>query len=200
MKILVQAKKAISAAALALLVPAAASAACSISGNITASLNPDPAGPAWKYTAVIDWNTDTRYALSHIDLWLDKAGGNCSCQNFQDALSWGSPIGTSGTSCVTGYGGELNCLGDPSIPGVTGIALKLNPLAGTCEPGTSGQGTFVFFSNLGPATIDEEALTLVDKFGTGSCFGHLSGSFPSMPCNPVGDAISPWGSVKGMFR
>lgn len=200
MRYLANAKNAVATAALALMVPAAASAACSITGNITASPNPDPAGPGWKYTAVVDWNTGTRYALSHIDLWLDVAGGACSCRNFQDAISWGPVIGTSGTSCVTTYGGELNCQGDPSIPGVLGIALKLNPLAGSCEPGTSGQGTFVFYSNLGPAAIDEDALTVVDKFGQNSCFGHLSGDFPAMPCGPVAETSSSWGSVKGMFR
>lgn len=197
---MVHARKAVLAAALALLVPAAASAACSITGTITAAPNPNPSGPAWQYTAVIDWNTGTRYALSHIDLLLDVAGGACSCQDFQNTISWGSTIGTSGTSCVTAYGGELNCQGDPSIPGVLGIALKLEPKVGTCEPGTSGQGTFVFYSNLGPAAIDEDALTLIDKFGQSSCFGHLSGDFPAMPCGPVAEKPSSWGSVKGMFR
>lgn len=188
------------AAALGVMIPAAASAACSISGTISASPNPNPSGPAWMYTAVIDWDTGTRYALSHIDMLLDVAGGGCTCQNFRDAISWGPTIGTSGTSCVTAYGGELNCQGDPSIPGVLGIALKLNPMSGSCEPGTTGQGTYVFYSNLGPAAIDEEALTLIDKFGRLSCYGHLAGDFPAMPCGPVAETPAAWGSVKGLYR
>ena len=182
------------------ILPGLALAACSISGTITASPNPDPLGPAWVYTAVINWDTGSQYALSHMGLWLDVAGGNCSCQDFQQAISFGSPIGTSGTSCLVDYYGELNCQGDPSIPGVAGIVLKLEPVEDVCEAGVMGQGTFVFTSNLGPAAIDEDALTLEDKFSTRYCFGSLSGDFPSMPCNPVSTDDESWGAVKGMFR
>lgn len=185
----------------ALLAPAGAFAsACTVNGTVTATKNPNPQGPYWQYTAVISWDTGTRYALSHLTMLLDVAGGSCSCANFQSALSWGSPIGTSGTTCVSLYGGELNCQGDPSIPGAAGIALKLNPLSGTCEPGTTGTGTFVFYSNLAPAQIDEQALTMTDKYGQQYCWGQLTGQFPALPCNPVGNDLSPWGSVKGMYR
>lgn len=185
----------------ALLVPAGAFAsACDVGGTITATKNPNAQGPEWQYTAVIHWDTGTRYALSHLTMLLDVAGGTCSCQNFQSTLTWGYPIGASGTTCVSQYWGELNCQGDPSIPGAAGIALKLNPIAGTCEPGTTGTGTFVFTSNLAPAQIDEEALTMVDKYGQQYCWGHLTGQFPALPCNPVAGELSPWGSVKGMFR
>lgn len=180
--------------------PVLALATCSISGSVTASANPDPLGPDWMYTVVIDWNTGSQYALSHMDMWLDVAGGTCSCQDFQQAISYAAIIGSSGASCVTSYTGSLNCQGDPSIPHVDGIVLKFEPTAQSCEPGTTGQGTFVFFSELGPAPIDEEALTLVDKFARQYCFGSLTGDFPSMPCDPVGAGSANWGSVKGMFR
>jgi hypothetical protein len=187
--------------ATALMLPAWAFASdCAVSGTIAATRNPDPQGPEWQYTAVIQWDTGTRYALSHLTMLLDIAGGTCSCANFQSALTWGYPIGTSGTACVASYWGELNCQGDPSIPGASGIALKLNPISGACEPGTAGTGTFVFMSDLAPAQIDEDALTMIDKYGQKFCWGHLSGQFPAMPCNPVSGEISPWGSVKGMYR
>ena len=185
---------------IAIALPGLAAAACDISGSITASPNPDPLGPDWTYTAVINWDTGSRYALSHMGLWLDIAGGTCSCQDFQAAISFDSVIGQSGTSCPVDYAGELNCQGDPSIPGVYGIVLKLNPNEEVCEAGTAGQGTFVFYSNLPPAAIDEDALTLVDKFGQDYCFGSLTGDFPSMPCDPVGTSDANWGSFKGMFR
>lgn len=188
------------AAALAMALPGLAVAACDISGTITATPNPDSMGPDWVYTAVISWDTGSQYALSHMGLWLDIAGGTCSCQNFQQAISFAPVIGSSGMSCPVNYYGELNCQGDPSIPGVAGIVLKLEPFEGGCEPGTTGTGTFVFYSNLGPASINEDAVTLVDKFGLNYCFGSLSGDFPSMPCNPVGDESATWGTFKGMFR
>lgn len=184
----------------ALVLPSLALAACDISGSITASPNPDPLGPDWIYTAIITWDTGSPYALSHMGLWLDIAGGTCSCEDFQQALSFGPVIGQSGVACPVDYYGELNCQGDPSIPNVYGIVLKLEPIEGDCEPGTTGQGTFVFLSNLGPAAIDEDAVTLVDKFGLNFCFGSLTGDFPSMVCDPVSDVDANWGSVKGLFR
>ena len=196
----IQLKQILAVVAIIVALPGLALAACDISGSITASPNLDPMGPGWMYTAVINWDTGSPYALSHMGLWLDIAGGTCSCQDFQQAISFGSIIGQSGSTCPVDYYGDLNCQGDPSIPGVYGIVLKLEPVEGGCEPGTMGQGTFVFYSDLGPAAIDEDALTLVDKFGQNFCFGSLTGDFPSMPCNPVGDANSSWGSVKGMFR
>jgi hypothetical protein len=73
-------------------------------------------------------------------------------------------------------------------------------MMGGCEPGTNGTGTFTFTSNLGPAAIDEDAVTLVDKYARNYCFGSLTGEFPSLPCNPVGAEGAGWGAVKGMFR
>lgn len=186
--------------ALGCALPGLALAACDISGSITAMPNPDPQGPGWVYTAVISWDTGSQYALSHMGLWLDIAGGTCTCADFQQAISFAPVIGSSGSSCAVDYSGELNCQGDPSIPGVYGIVLKLEPIAGACEPGTTGTGTFVFTSNLGPAPIDEDALTLVDKFARQYCFGSLTGDFPALACDPVGAEGSSWGSVKGMFR
>ncbi len=193
-------KQILALTAIIVAMPGLAQATCSIAGTVTASANPDPMGPDWMYTVDIDWDTGSQYALSHMGLWLDVAGGTCSCQDFQQALSFDGIIGSSGTSCVTSYASSLNCQGDPSIPNVHGIVLKFEPTGESCEPGTSGHGTFVFFSDLGPTPIDEDALTLVDKFAQQYCFGSLTGEFPSMPCNPVGAESANWGSIKGMFR
>jgi hypothetical protein len=178
-------------------------AECSINGTITASPNPDANGPAWMYSVEITWDTGTQYALSHMDIIMDVAGGTCSCQDFYDAIVFPDPIGTSDgdPSCSVDYYGEINCQGDPSIPGVDGIALKFEPYESEfCEPGPTGVANFVFYSPLGPAPIDEEFPALVDKYSTSYCFGHLTGDFPSMACDPVHDEGKSWGNVKGMYR
>ncbi len=179
-------------------------AECSIDGTITASLNPDPMGPVWMYTMVITWDTDSPYALSHVNLLMDSATGSCLCGDFLDALSWGDPVGSSDgypMPCTVDYQGFLECEGDPSIPEVTGILLKFEPIYDEfCEPGPTGTATFVFYSNLPPAPIDEDVLSGVDKNGQQFCFGHMSGDFPSMACDPVGNENSSWGHLKGIFR
>ncbi len=180
---------------------AIARAQCDISGDITASANTDPAGPAWVYTLTIHWDTDEKYALSHMDLLIDAAGGSCSLQDIAQYLSWGDPIGTSDGEggCTVSYMGELSDNGDPSIPGVTGLLLKFEPYDG-CEPGNVGTGVFVFYSDLGPVPVDEDMLSLVDKYAQMYCFGHLTGMFPGLACDPVAEELTSFGSLKGMYR
>ena len=176
---------------------------CSITGNIVANPSADPLDPDWTYTLTIDWDTGTPYALSHMDLLLDTAGGTCTCADFSDALTWADPIGYSNgdPSCTVDYAGNLECDGDPSIPGVDHILLKFEPIEGMgCEPGTTGTATFTFYSDLGPAPIDEDILSLVDKFAGNSCFGTLSGDFPAMSCDPVTTDEVEWGGVKSLYR
>jgi hypothetical protein len=175
---------------------------CDIGGTIVATPTNNPAGPAWAYTLTIDWDTGSQYALSHMNLLMDTAAGTCNCADFSDALSWNSPVGSSSgdPACLVSYNGFLGCHGDPSIPGVDNILLKFEPAADGCEPGTTGTGTFVFFSNLPPAPIDEDVLTLVDKYAANSCFGTLSGDFPAMVCDPVSAENVGWGSAKGLYR
>jgi len=198
----------------------AALAECSIDGTITASPNPDPMGPRWMYTMVVVWDTDSQYSLSHFNLLMDSELGTCTCEDFEDALSWNDPIGSSnGTpdGCTVDYRGYLECRGDPSIPGVGGILLKIEPIkqnsmiAGMegieretaediCEPGPTGTGTFYFYSDLAPGIIDEDILSGVDKHGKEYCYGHMSGDFPAMACDPVTNVDTSWGTLKGMFR
>jgi hypothetical protein len=177
---------------------------CFIGGTITASANPDPMGPIWMYTMVITWDTGNEYSLSHANLLMDAASGTCLCGDFLDALSWNDPAGSSDgypMGCTVDYQAFLECEGDPSIPEVTGILLKFEPIYDEfCEPGPTGTGTFVFYSNLDPVPIDEEILSVVDKHAGEYCFGHMAGDFPNMPCDPVSNEDSTWGNLKGMFR
>jgi len=179
-------------------------AECFIGGTITASDNPDPVGPIWMYTMEITWDTGNNYSLSHTNLLLDPGLGTCVCQDFMDALSWGDPIGSSDgypMPCTVHYQGFLECDGDPSLPEVTGFLLKLEPIYDeSCEPGPTGTGTFIFYSDLPPAPIDEEVLSSVDKNGQEHCLGFMSGDFPAIACDPLGSQDSSWGNLKGMFR
>ncbi|MFO7610384.1 MAG: hypothetical protein R6X35_14560 [Candidatus Krumholzibacteriia bacterium] len=179
-----------------------ASAQCSISGDIVAGPSGDPLLPAWEYTLTVTWDTGTPYALSHVDLLLDAVGGTCFCADFAASLLLVNPAGSSDGvgGCTVPYDVHLECSGDPSIPGVDGILLKFEPAEGDCEPANTGTAVFVFYSDLDPVPVDEDILSLVDKYATEHCFGNLSGEFPGMACNPVPDAGAAWGTVKGLYR
>ncbi|PIV81461.1 hypothetical protein COW53_04220 [bacterium CG17_big_fil_post_rev_8_21_14_2_50_64_8] len=185
-----------------LVVASTALAQCDISGNITASANPDSEGPAWMYTLTINWDTDVQYALSHMDLIIDSEGGTCTLSDIAAHLFWDPIIGTSDGEggCTVSYFGELSGNGDPSIPGIGGIILKFEPNGGDCEPGNVGTATFVFYSDLPPVPVDEDALSLVDKYSLYYCMGHLTGVFPGYACDPVDNEATNFGTLKGMFR
>jgi hypothetical protein len=162
-----------------------AMAQCEISGTITAAPSGDPSLPAWAYTV------------------LDGADGTCDCADFAAALLRVDPAGEStgdtGT-CSVVWDSFLECRGDPSIPGADGILLKFEPRVGACEPGPVGSGTFVFYSELAPVPVDDDIISQSDKFGLSYCFGHLTGVFPGMACNPVPNLGSTWSAVKGLYR
>ena len=187
----------------AVLAPAAAHAQCSITGVITAAPSGDPMLPEWEYTLVVTWDTGSMNALSHLDLLLDPVGGTCSCQDFQETLVFVNPASSSDGDvvCTVPYDAILECSGDPSIPGVDGILLKFEPDESLgCIPGVTGVGTFVFYSDQPPVPVDEDVLSLVDKFALDHCFGNLTGEFPGMACNPVPNTGSTWGGLKGEYR
>lgn len=181
---------------------APALAECSITGACTAAASTDPAHAGWTYTLVVSWDTGTPYALSHLDLLLDTVGARCSCADIAAGLVLVNPAGNSDGEggCTVPYTVALECQGDPSIPGVGGILLKFEPNETDCQPGATGSATFTFGSLLPPAPVDEDILSLVDKFGTQHCFGQLTGVFPGMACNPVIDQGCAWGAVKGLYR
>jgi len=191
----------LAALAAALLLPGLGFAKCYIGGEITAERNHNPLYPDWKYTAVIEWDTVSRYALSHLDILIDVAEGNCRCTDVAPEIVWwgvsGQAVGEN--DCVVEFETELNCNGDPSI-GLEGILLKFEPIEMECEPGTIGTATLFFFSDREPAPIDEEVLLLFDKFGQLTCSGYLSGVFPALPCDPVDAEGMSWDTIKGLFR
>ena len=193
-----------SALVLAVMVTASATMAqCDISGIITAAPSGSPSLPAWEYTLDVTWNTGTPYGVSNISLLLDGANGTCECADFATVLTRVSPAGEStgnAASCGVVWDSFLECNGDPSIPGIDGIVLKFEPRSGACEPGTVGGGSFVFYSDLGPVPVNEDIISLSDKFGSSFCLGNLAGVFPGMACDPVPSLGATWGAVKGLYR
>lgn len=181
----------------------AATAQCSIDGVITAAPNTtDPALGVWEYTLTIVWNNDGSHGLSHFNLFMDEVDANCSCSELSDALHLVTPAGTSDgepSACTVTYDSFFECSGDPSI-GLVGTILKFEPVEDGCEPGPVGSGTFVFYSNYPPAPVSLPGLYMSDKFSTYSCQGTLTGVFPGLPCDPVGNAADTWGGVKQTYR
>jgi hypothetical protein len=176
---------------------------CFVGGTITACYNPDPDGPLWMYTVVVTWDTGTDHSLNYINILLDYDDGTCGCTDFRRALSWDDPCGSSDgylMDCVVHYQSNLVCQGDPVIPEMDGILMKFQPIEDDCIPGPSGTGTMYFYSDLGPCPVDEELLSIVDRYEDGYCLGSLSGDFPCMDCDPVPNEDTNWGNVKGLFR
>lgn len=177
---------------------------CDIWGTVVAEPSDRPDLGDWRYRLLIHWDTDGKFALSHMDVLLDSATGSCTCANFVTALEWLDPVGSAmGTPipCMLLFQPLLQCDGDPSIPGASGKLLKFEPYESeSCEPGPVGVGSFTLYSDLGPAPIAEPNLFLVDKFGRLACWGSLTGQFPALPCDPVGATPQSWSGIKGIYR
>ncbi len=180
-----------------------AAAQCSLTGNITAALTTDPLLPPWEYTLTVTWDTGSVYGLSHIDLIIDPLATSCLCPDLDEYLFPVTPAGTAlgEGGCTAQFGTELDCSGDPSIPGVDGTLLKFEPVEGEiCELDVTGTATLVFYSSYGPYPIDAEALALVDKFAGNYCFGMVTGVFPTLACDSIPDEKDSWGNIKGQYR
>ena len=126
------------------------------------------------------------------------------CPDLDPVFVFPVPAGTA-----TGEGGctanietELDCNGDPSIPGFeTGTLLKWEPPLGeTCEPDVTGTMVVVFYSSHDPYPIDADALGMVIKFSGESCVGHINGVFPAVACDSVPTENESWGGLKGLYR
>lgn len=183
-----------------LILPASASAECLITGNVSAEVCNNPLG-TFCYTLEINWDNDSPYGLSHFCLIVDAEGGTCSCADFSDNISFGLISGSSNGEggCLVEYSSGLECDGDPSI-GMPGIMFKFEPIEETCEPGPTGSGSFVFYSNLPPVPVDEEAISLVDKSAQNYCTGNITGVFPGLACDPVSTSEVHVGALKSIYR
>ncbi|MFO7655288.1 MAG: hypothetical protein R6X25_15925 [Candidatus Krumholzibacteriia bacterium] len=179
-----------------------AKAECMITGDITADLVAHELG-MYRYTLEVAWDTGSPYALSHFNVLIDPPGGACACGDVASALAWESPAGTSVSPpdiCTVDFDAFIECDGDPSVPGDEGIILKFEPREDDCEPGASGSGTFVFYSDYAPAPVNEEGMFLLDKHAGFACPGLLTGVFPGLPCDPVSARATSWSGIKQTFR
>jgi hypothetical protein len=171
--------------------------------TVTAAPSVDPGFEGlWKYTVTGSWDV-TQYGLSHIDFFLQLKDLECICD--PRVIKFPTPGGTStGTSdagpCTVYYTGVYNCKGDPTVPAeLQAPTIKFNTDDGPCVTGTTGTGTWVFYSPFapGPYTVDPEGAAI--KHGQGVCVGSLSGTMPMGDCATPASAKS-WGGVKAMYR
>ncbi len=183
-----------------IIAPAAANAECMIGGNISVETCNNDLG-MYCYTLEMTWDMDSPHGLSHFDLIVDVEGGTCSCADFEESIVFDAIAGSSDgeDDCMVDYTSELACNGDPSID-MPGIMFKFEPIEGDCEPGATGTGTFVFYSDLAAVPIDEQAFTIVDKAAQEFCTGTLTGVFPGMVCDPVANDELPLGTLKSLYR
>ncbi len=181
--------------------PVMSAAECSVSGNIEAAMIDDPDLPMYMYTMTVAWDMDSPHGLSHLDLVVDMQGGTCDCSDFYDAITFGAGSSDGEYDCTVEYMTYLECSGDPSIPGVDGILFKFEPIETEgCEPGPTGTGTFVFYSDMAPVPVNEEVIALVDKASQDSCSGSITGVFPGLACDPVPTFQRSMDSLKSLYR
>lgn len=174
-----------------------ASAECFIDGNIVAEMENHPLGD-YTYTMTVHYDMDSQHGLSHLVMVVDGAGGTCDCSDIGNAVHFDDVAGfmTVPDECHLDFQSELLCDGDPSI-GVEGILFKFEPIEAECgEPGPSGTITFVFYSDMSPAPINDEAVSMIDKAAGETCSGGLTGVFPGLVCDPVSNDSLHFGSLK----
>lgn len=196
---------AISALVLAAMTLPAAAGDCFINGAITASMNTgDLSLGRWQYTLEVSWDTGQVYGLSHLDLLVDKPGGNCLCGDIAAALAFAQPAGLSDgvpPGCTVEYDASVECSLDPTISELDGIGIKWQESAESvgCEPGPTGTGVFTFYSDLGPYPITEDILIFLLAGMGHTCTGSITGVFPDIPCGPIAATETSWTAVKGIF-
>ena len=181
--------------------PAVALAQCSLDGTIVGEENTaNPSLGAWMYTMQVTWEGTPPTGLSNIAIEIDSQYGSCSCEDLENSIFWDSTSGLStGTpgGCQVFYSSELACEED-AIPS-SGLALRFEPIADTCEPDYFGEGSFVFYSDHPPVTISEPNAFIWAKFDD-YCSGSLAGDFPNLPCSPVPADQSTWSTVKALYQ
>jgi hypothetical protein len=180
----------------------ALAAACSIQGDITASISSRPCLGDYEYTLTMDWNTETITGLQYFEMFMDALGRRCLCSELQAGVVPGDTVGFSMTyddRAIVYYESEFLCDGDPLVTDMA-ILLRFAPLPSPIAPGSFGEGHFTFYSDFPPAEIEYSSLYLVDSSNTFLCEGNLRGVFPSLPCDPLPAETDTWGGLKSRYH
>jgi len=127
----------------------------------------------WYYYEIeVDWNLEQD--ISHWDLIL-KPG----CAEDDHLIESASGISNGGLITWLGY---FERKGDKSMnPDITYPVVKFEPEG---EPGSSGSGTFWFYSNIEPEYLGPYIDTVAAKAGTTDTYGPLEGAYPSCNVSP----------------
>jgi hypothetical protein len=177
-----------SCAALLLVLAPPARAADVIEASSSVAFSQDPGFEGlYKYTVIVTWSLES-HDLGHLDLFLDLAAFNDTCNG--EAVRFPYPAGYStgeddfGQSCNLNYRGEFLCKTDPSIPfDALGATVKFEPLEVGCYTGETGSGRFVFYSSVPPSLSGQHPNAVAIKHGREVDFGGAIGSLPQSPLN-----------------
>ena len=156
----------------------------------------------WCYTIEFSW--ESTQSLSHVSGFVGLDGLVCACDpglmTFPDTA--GSTTGVEdGVECTLDYIGEYLCTGDPSLPDPISdvAAVKFDPSSDSCDAGSTGSGTFTFYSLIAPGSGDVHTDAMVIKAGQNVVSGDLLGPLPAADCAlPVQEQA--WGAIKGLYR
>jgi len=166
-----------------LALPAAALAG--VSGTSTVGYGTGEFEGYWCYTITFTW--DSPYSLSNLSNFVGLEGLACACD--PGIFVFPDPAGTTtgyedGMECTLEYMGEYVCNGNPSLPPELAnySAVKWEPNPETCNAGTTGTGTVVFYSLLAPGEDEYHADILVIKGGTETVIGAVTGPLPAADC------------------
>ena len=188
-----------------LLFASSALAICAGQAVIDVFPNDDPNVPAYTYTINLEWTY--AHNAHHWVIPIDLPDGNCSCADLMSAIVIPDPVGHSTglpEGCDLTYSGRLSCDGDPDSD-LEGLLLILTPdYTEGCELDSSGNGSFIFYSDMAPADIVWEYPNWYPFFTvttSGSrCSIPLSGVFPALSCDPVSSESTSWSALKSMYR
>ncbi len=194
----------IASSLLVLVLPATVRAQGSISGHIEAnghSSRPDLG--AWEYILTMDWSTGSAQGLLEFSLYLDDLSRGCSCSQLRSAVAPGDTSGFSlsgKVGCPVYYYCSFECDGDPDLP-VLGKMLTFHPYGDPhCQAGSSGTGTFRFYSDSPPVPIHASNLYLKDTHESFVGEGPALGVFPGLACDPAGEEPMSWGGLKSIYQ
>ena len=170
-----------------------------VKGTISAEPNDyNPDMGQWRYRVDFEWDTGSRHAMSHVNLLMGLGG--CTCEDIRDALRWVEGAGALRDHHECGQlDAKFECRGDPSL-GIQDPLFKFDFEDDRgCDPDPSGHTTIWFLADEPPSPITTPNAFLVGKYAGDMITGEVSGVFPGLPCNPVGNREMTWTQVKAGY-